>query len=381
MNDDPSAAEATRPLHPELPGAGDRLDDGSGVPARRRSWVGRTLFGLAVLLGLIGILGTYIKVPYVIFSPGSATPAADYVEISGAKTYPRDGALFLLTVSVSNGRPNFWRFVDASLDDDSRVIGERDYFGDVPRGRVERASVQMMTESQLTAKQAALTRLGYDVTVTGEGARVVQVVKGSPAAEAGLRAGDVITAIDGVPVLVRDQVGEIVQAQPPGTTFAVAIRRPRADDRVVEVTSATAPSGAIEGKPFFGVGAATVGLEVEFPVDISIDAGEVSGPSGGLAFALTIIDDLSPGDLTGGADVAVTGEIDGEGNVGEVGEVPQKTVAAREAGARLMIVPHAEVGDARARAGDMKVVGVKTLDGALRALRRNGGAPAARVGA
>ena len=92
---------------------------------------------------------------------------------------------------------------------------------------------------------------------------------------------------------------------------------------------------------------------------IKIATGDVSGPSGGLAFALTIIDDLTPGNLTGGKTVAVTGTIDGDGTVGEVGGVPQKAVAGtRRAGARVMIVPRAEVHDARTKAGDMKVIGV-----------------------
>ena len=183
-----------------------------------------------------------------------------------------------------------------------------------------------------------------------------------------------ITAIDGTSVTVRDQVGQIVQAAPVGTTFSVTVRR-KHDDHTFDVTSGTAPAGDIKGKPYFGIAASTADLKFDFPVDISIDAGDISGPSGGLAFALTIIDDLTPGDLTGGAKVAVTGEIDGAGNVGEVGGVPQKAVAAREAGATLMIVPQAEVKGARSTAGDMKVVGVRILDDALKVLRRHGGAP------
>jgi PDZ domain-containing protein len=143
----------------------------------------------------------------------------------------------------------------------------------------------------------------------------------------------------------------------------------------VAITSAAAPSGEIEGKPYFGIGASTVVLKVDLPVKIKIATGDVSGPSGGLAFALTIIDDLTPGDLTGGEKIAVSGTIQGDGTVGEVGGVPQKAVAARRAGARVMIVPRAEVHDARTKAGDMKVVGVRTLDQALAALRANGGAP------
>lgn len=355
----PAAPNGAEPIEPSEPARASRL--------------GPILLVAAILIAVVAVIGTRITLPYVIFSPGDATPVDDYVHIKGVKTYGHDGSVLLLTVRVSNGRPNLWRYLQASFDDDSKVIGEEQYLGTTPRKKVDREDVQRMVDSEVAAKQAALTRLGYPVTVRGTGALVSTVVPDSPAAHGGLRVGDVITAIDGAPVSVRDQVGQIVQAKPAGTTFAVTVRRD-GKERVVSVTSGTAPDGEIKGKPYLGIGALTADLRVAFPFDVRIDAGDVSGPSGGLAFALTIIDDLTPGDLTGGKKVAVTGEIDGAGNVGEVGGVPQKAVAARDEGARLMIVPKAEVADARSRAGSMKVVGVGTLDDALRVLRANGGA-------
>jgi PDZ domain-containing protein len=356
---------------PPAPAPGDR--------PRTPRWQ-KVLIALVLVTLVVGIAGATVRLPYVIFSPGDATAADDYLRVRGARTYEHDGEIFLLTVRVSNQRPNVWRYLQANLDDDSRIVDEDQYYGRVPPKRAQRQSVQQMTESQVAAKQAALTRLGYDVTVTGTGARVETVLDDSPAAAAGLRAGDVITAIEGTPVRLREQVGQIVQAQPAGTTFAVTVRRD-GGDREVRITSGTAPDGEIEGKPYLGIQAVTEDLRIDFPVRIAIDAGDVSGPSGGLAFALTIIDELTPGDLTGGTRIAVTGAIDGAGQVSEVGGVPQKAVAARNAGADLMIVPRAEVRDARSKAGDMEVVGVDTLDEALRALRRHGGAPFERIGA
>ena len=342
-------------------------------PPSRTPLFGKIVVGLALLLAVVGVAGANITVPYVIFSPGDATPVDDYLKISDARTYHHSGSLLLLTVRVSNGRPNVWRFVQASLDDDSKVEGEKEYFGGTPRKQVDQEDVQAMAESQVAAQQAALTRLGYDVTVTGRGATVQKVYADSPAATAGLHVGDVITSINGTPVHVTEDVGTIVRAQPVGTEFSTVVRR-GGRDVTIPVTSAAAPSGAIEGKPYIGIGATTAGLTVDLPVKIKIATGDVSGPSGGLAFALTIIDDLTPGNLTGGKKIAVTGTIDGSGTVGEVGGVPQKAVAARHAGARLMIVPRPEVRDARTKAGDMKVVGVSTLDEALAVLRANGGA-------
>lgn len=350
------------------------------VAPRGPSLLTKIFLGFGVLLVVAGIVGMNVKLPYVIFSPGDATGVDQYVTIKGARAYRHRGELLLLTVRVSNGRPNIWRYLEARLDDDSDIVSEKKYLGDAPRGRVERASVQMMDESQIAAKEAALTKLGYPISVRGEGARVVQVIPASPAATAGLRPNDVIVGIDGRPVSLREQVGQAVQPRPLGTTFAVTIQRD-GKSRTTRVTSVAAPSGPLAGKPYFGIGAVSDKLTVKFPIDIAIHAGDVSGPSGGLAFTLTIIDELTPGDLTGGAKIAVTGEIDGAGNVGEVGGVPQKAVAARAAGAKLMIVPVPELREARSKAGGMKVVGVRTLDEALRVLRANGGAalPAPRA--
>jgi PDZ domain-containing protein len=115
-------------------------------------------------------------------------------------------------------------------------------------------------------------------------------------------------------------------------------------------------------------------VDYRFPIDVRIDTARVGGPSAGLAFTLAIIDDLTPGSLTGGERVAVTGTISPDGKVGPVGGVEQKAITARTNGVQLMLVPKAEVRDARRGAGDVRVVGVDTIDEALAALQDAGGA-------
>jgi PDZ domain-containing protein len=359
----PPAAPTDLPAPPPPPAAVER---------RRARWP-VVVLGAVVVVLVIALAGMVIRLPYRVFSPGSATPVGDVVKVSGAKTYAHRGEVLFLTVSITNGRPNVWRLLQAELDDDSQVVAEDDYLGGQSPQRVQRANVAAMDESQLVAKKVALEELGYHVTATGSGAEVKAVVRDSPAAGE-LRPGDVVTEIDGQPIRLADQLGAIVRDAPVGTTFAFTVTR-GGETRSVPITTAPAPSGALEGKPFVGIQTATKDLQVQFPVDVTIDPGQVSGPSAGLAFTLTIVDELSPGDLTGGRKVAVTGTIEPDGGVGEVGGVPQKTAAAISAGARLFLVPRAEVAQARARAGSaMKVVGVDTLDDALRVLQANGGA-------
>jgi PDZ domain-containing protein len=343
----------------------------------RRKWPIVVTIG-AITVFVILVLGTVIRLPYVIFSPGSATPVDGVVRISGARTYPHRGKVLFLTVSVSRDQPNIWRWLVAKADDDSEIVDEDDYLQGASRTRVQKENLVAMDDSQLAAKKVALEQLGYTVTATGSGARVEAVLKDSPGA-GHFRAGDVITAIDGERVELRDQVGTIVRAKPPGTTFVFTVVN-KGKNRTETITSAEAPSGELRGKPYIGISASTENLKMEFPVDVTIDPGAVSGPSAGLAFTLTIIDKLSPGNLTGGKNVAVTGTIELDGTIGDVGGVPQKTAAAIDAGAKLFLVPSAEVKQASERAGSsMKVVGVDTIDQALRALRRNGGDPVEQV--
>jgi Lon-like protease len=80
----------------------------------------------------------------------------------------------------------------------------------------------------------------------------------------------------------------------------------------------------------------------------------------------------------------VTGTINPDGTVGPVGGVEQKAITARHNDVSMMIVPKQEVKDARAGAGNLKVVGVDTIDDALAALRTAGGGavpPASAVAA
>ena len=74
-----------------------------------------------------------------------------------------------------------------------------------------------------------------------------------------------------------------------------------------------------------------IGVELSprftFPFKVNVDTTTIGGPSAGLAMTLAIFDDLTPGDLTGGQRVAVTGTIDPAGNVGEIGGIEQKAVA------------------------------------------------------
>jgi PDZ domain-containing protein len=117
---------------------------------------------------------------------------------------------------------------------------------------------------------------------------------------------------------------------------------------------------------------------VKTPFEVGIDTDSIGGPSAGLAFTLALIDELSEGSLSGKTRVAVTGTIDGDESVGAVGAIPQKAIAARDAGAKLFLIPAVQsaedVAAARRIGGArMRVETVATLQDALDILRGIGG--------
>jgi PDZ domain-containing protein len=356
--------------------------------SRKHTVLAVVLSSLGALIAVVVVAGFLIHLPYVIISPGSATPLdSQVVQIDGAQTYPDDsGNILFLTVRVSTSEPNVWRVVTSWLDPDQAVEDRDSVQGCLTDAENQQFNSDLMDQSQNDAKYVALTRLGYAVPVDPVQIRVVEVCRDAPA-HGVLETGDQVLAVDGADVADVQQIGQKVQSHEPGDQISVTFDR----NGVTHTESITAGKVHTEGSgtsavqscvPAAGTttGTACVGVSsqefvtYQFPIDVKINTQLVGGPSAGLAFTLAIIDDLTPGSLTGGTRVAVTGTIAPDGTVGEVGGVEQKAITARTNGVQLMVVPKREVADAKRGAGDVRVVGVSTIDQALDALHEAGGA-------
>lgn len=103
--------------------------------------------------------------------------------------------------------------------------------------------------------------------------------------------------------------------------------------------------------------------------EMRLDTLGFGGPSAGLAFTLELVDQLSPGDLTNGLDVAVTGEVTEGGLVLPVGGIGHKAVAAERAGADVLVVPSGNFAEATAKPRPFRVIAVDSVDQTVVALR------------
>ena len=146
----------------------------------------------------------------------------------------------------------------------------------------------------------------------------------------------------------------------PGDVVELAVRR--GDERRTFRLKTIASDR--ERRAVVGVGVQQA-ADFDFPIDVDINAGDVGGPSAGLAFALDVVDELGPTDLDGGRRIVVTGELELDGDVLAIGGIKQKTIGARDAGADLFVVPNANAREARKYAGGLEILGVATFEETL----------------
>jgi PDZ domain-containing protein len=319
-------------------------------------------------------------------TPGEANPTGPRISVANAQSYDSDGEVLFVTVGVP--RLNALSREIAEREPEDEIVPARAILGDRTPSQNRKENIALMGYSKDFASYVALTKLGYEVKLSGGGAVVESLCMAtsddgtsctaeSPAAKA-LRKDDVITAVAGQPVHLPSDITPILAGRQPGDVVTITVKRhgePAPLDLDVELTRTSEPGSTRTIVGFIPNEAPPADLTFAFPVEVGIDSGQVSGPSAGLAFTLALLDKLTPGELTGGKAVAATGTMTPSGRVGNIGGVRQKTIAVARAGADVFLVPFDEEAEAieGAKGTDLKVVGVRDIDDALAQLRLLGG--------
>ncbi|GLU46744.1 YlbL family protein [Nocardiopsis ansamitocini] len=327
-----------------------------------------TLIVAAVLLAGFAVAGVFLHVPYLVASPGLALntlgelDGEQVIQVEGRDSFEHDGELSMVTVQYAGGpgaRVDLFTALSAWLSPSQAVLPEEAIFP--PDRSVEEISQNQtlqMDDSQNDAIAAALTELGEEYRTIPI---VAGITEGLPA-EGVLELKDVIVAVDGQEVADSEATVSAVRERSPGDPVTLTVER---DGERKDIELVTEESD--DKDPVIG---ATIGNDIVFPFEVNISVGEVGGPSAGMMFALGIIDRLSPESLTGGSNVAGSGTIDIEGNVGGVSGVEQKMVSAKREGAEYFFVAADSCSQTfdSAATGEIEVVKVSTLGEAVDSL-------------
>ena len=310
-----------------------------------------------------------LPTPYVIERPGPTfdvlgeISGEPVIKINNQPSYDSEGRLDVLTVSIvgkPERTPNWVEIGLAWIDSTQKVVPVEALF---PPNRtseeVKAESSAMMEVSQQDAIAAALKFLGYE---TPREIYVSEVTADS-ASSGKLVAADFVISVNDQRLKSVEQLREIIGAWDEVSPVKVLVSRSG-----TLITEEIVPRKDTDGNFRLGI---LVGYRYDFPIDIELQLGEVGGPSGGMMFALGIIDRLTPEGITGGLHIAGTGTIQQSGIVGPIGGVVQKLHGAKAAGATVFLAP---AGNCREIAGNepsgLRVVKIEQLRDAVSALQK-----------
>jgi PDZ domain-containing protein len=343
-----------------------------------------------ILLGILG-LEEHQSGEYSI-TPANATPVAPLVKINGVATNPKPGKFLLVDVYV---QPlSSWQLFLTHFQSHVQVVPAYELTDPgVSTSELTAQGFLEMSDAKQAAEVASFRALGWHVPATRTGTVVTGVVAPSPASRAGLVTGDLITGVDSTPIDSRCQLVSALHEVTPGTAETLHIDKVKISTSgalsyeapsTLRVTMGRVPSEAPESDctGVSGSDSSCLGVTLEdgfhyrLPATVRINTANIGGPSAGLAMTLTLINKLSHGSLSGGRLVAATGTMQPNGQVGAVGGVEEKAVAAHDSGATYFIVPDGDGNVDAARAADqpdLTILPVTSLKEALADLRKLGG--------
>jgi PDZ domain-containing protein len=310
------------------------------------------------VLAIVVAVFAFYPSNYYIFLPDPARSVEPLVHVEGEHDSEDDGGIYMVDVIVR--KASLLERYFPGIHDGATLVPADVYNPQNLPERIQRQQgLAEMSASQRIAAAVALRELGYKVTQDGVVVSAIDV--GAPA-DGVLEPGDVIVGAQDEDVAEPEDLTRVMSRLDPGDKVTLRIERGGAEQTVEVGTKASedAPPRAIMG--------IVIEPKLDLPVHISIDTGQIGGPSAGLAFTLDIIDELGPTDLDRGETVVATGEMALDGSVHEIGGIEQKTIGAREAGADVFLVPDANAEGARRYADGLRIVPVSNLDEALHAL-------------
>ncbi|MFX3674210.1 MAG: SepM family pheromone-processing serine protease [Paenisporosarcina sp.] len=325
---------------------------------------------------------TFYPIDAYITKPGGAYPLEPLIKVQGGDTDDL-GTMSLMTIALAKATPLTYAW--AKIADHQSILQSNQVRR--PNEDDDEYSIRqlkLMSQSQFNAILVAFQKANLPYEIISNGVFVLNVLPDA-AADGLLKAGDRIVSIDNIESDNQEKIVDYIKGKVASDTVKLKIER---DGEIKEFD--------IKLKPIPGV-ADRAGLGITFMEDKNIEttpkvlikSEDIGGPSAGLMFTLELLNQLEEEDLTKGYNIAGTGEMLSNGEVGRIGGIDLKVVAADEAGIEIFFAPDDQLPEevlkqnrslrsnyedaseeAKKIGTKMKIVPVKTVDDALAYLEK-----------
>lgn len=317
---------------------------------------------VSFFLPIVITISLLIPVPYYVKMGGGTINLNDEISIEGEKEekgslealYVREAKGIVLTYLLSYIVPSFEKekienTVINEEDEDAYNYRERLYF----------------TTSLDSATKVAFEKAGKEVKISSSRFLVIYIDKSS---KTNLEVGDEILKIEGEKVDSYDEMTSLISKNQNKKQIKIIVKR---DNKEIETSNQLIN---MDNEKKLGV---VISNEIKYTSDPKVDFafnGRQAGPSGGLMIALTIYNKLTDEDITKGKKVVGTGTIDTLGNVGEIGGIKHKLMAADSKNADIVFVPKENYKEAKQikdkKNYNFELVSISNFDDAIEYLNK-----------
>ena len=336
------------------------------------------LYVIAALI--MTFLAFVVPLPYYIEVPGGSEDIRQVLKVNDTED-KEAGAYQFVTVGVQHA--TLAHMIYAWLTPFTDIRSAQETTGGSSDVEFMRINQFYMQTSQNMAKYQGLKTAGKDIELKYLGVYVLTVTDNSTF-KGILNIADTVTAVNDKTFESSKEMVEYVNSQNLGDKVKVTYEEDG------QIKSAEGKIITLEnGKNGIGIGLIDR-TEVTSDVPIQFSTAGIGGPSAGLMFSLSIYTQIAEPTLRNGRIVAGTGSIDRDGNVGDIGGIDKKVVAASKKGATVFFAPNNPVNEETKKANpyaknnydtaleaaemiktDMKIVPVKTLQDAIDYLKNN----------
>ena len=328
-----------------------------------------------VYITIIGILFIliFIPTPYYLNQPGSIEPLAAKVTVEDGQKVEK-GSLNLTTVySIKASNPYIWLY--GLVAPHTEIKKEEEVKGNLSDEEYNNLLLHMMDSSKQNAIIASFHEADKGVEFHYNGVFVANILSNSKAKSV-IKVGDIIHKVDGKTMNQAEEMIAYLKEKKAGDKVELQYtHNKKTKTATVEVITLDPKTGQA------GIGINPENnMSINPSLDVKIKTENIGGPSAGLMFSLEIYNQIEKGDLTKGYKVAGTGTMDAEGNVGQIGGIRHKIVAAHKAGVDIFFYPkditdqdtnEKEIKDEVKKEGyDIKIVPVQTLHEAIEYLEK-----------
>ena len=268
-----------------------------------------------------------IPLPYYISAPGGTIDIENRIKVNN-KEIDKEGSLNMLYVAEYNGTVGSYIIANVLKNWAINEIGEKKIIDSETLEEISIRNKLFLKQSIQSATLVAFESAGKEVKINSKENIVLVNYK-----ENDIKIGDIVLEVEGIKIDNINDIRNIIENKEENDKVKIKVLRNK-KELDIEV-----PLNVENNQKILGIMVYTYyDYELNPKIELKFKDSE-SGSSGGLMMALSIYNAISNEDIIKGRNIAGTGTIDSDGNIGKIDGIKYKIIGAYKNKMDIVLVP------------------------------------------